>query len=293
MSDAENTPMEPIDVKPVLPLVPSAASDTYADCIFKGARFRDFHHFLAGLKAYQEKTFTVYTVDGSALLRDSNHPELVEKYRYSYAIFKCQHFGKSRKRGKGERQHVKTLKLKCDSYMRLKLNRETMDMEISVLVEHHNHVCAPPQLDAKGRKILPQVIENSPEAPVVQRAMNNRPTPYSRPARAPLAAINRSFPMASGQNYVGRGESSRLPPTPRRVSQMFEYMHPDSETARVQKLRVEMLEHLAVINTIPMEEVELRNATARKLVPLIKKFLPNSFISQQWEELAALRQRME
>uniref|UniRef100_A0A7E4VFL3 SnoaL-like domain-containing protein n=1 Tax=Panagrellus redivivus TaxID=6233 RepID=A0A7E4VFL3_PANRE len=79
MSNAENTPM-------VLPTSPDTIN-----AIFQGAKFNDYHQFSKFFGAYQERTHTVYKVDGSELLKDANNPDLVKKYKYDYVVFECQH----------------------------------------------------------------------------------------------------------------------------------------------------------------------------------------------------------
>uniref|UniRef100_A0A7E4VFH4 FAR1 domain-containing protein n=1 Tax=Panagrellus redivivus TaxID=6233 RepID=A0A7E4VFH4_PANRE len=282
MSNAENIPM-----------VPSASPDADINDIFQGAKFRDYHEFSAVFGAYQERTHTVYKVDGSELLKDPNNPDLVEKYKYSHLVFKCQH-GKPRQRGTGKRQHNNTLKLGCQSRLRLNLNRATMIMEVTVWFDEHNHVCVPPQFDAKGRRILPQVIPYTPEVLAAKKVKSNRPTPYSRQARAPLAPINTSLPLASAQHSVSEDESgnSTTPivstePSPRleKLNQdLFNFLNPKSEAERVEEWRNEMKAHLEFIkNSIPLHDTQGRLEVSKKLVAILK-LISNIPVVLAWEQ---------
>uniref|UniRef100_A0A7E4VZX0 FAR1 domain-containing protein n=1 Tax=Panagrellus redivivus TaxID=6233 RepID=A0A7E4VZX0_PANRE len=280
MSNAKNTPM-------VLPISPDAIN-----AIFQGAKFNDYHQFSTVFGAYQERTHTVYKVDGSELLKDDNNPDLVKKYKYDYVVFECQH-GKIRRRGTGKRQ-TETIRLGCESRLRLKLNRATMIMEVTVWSAEHNHVCAPPQFDAKGRRILPQVIPYTPEVLAAKKAKSNRPTPYSRPARAPLAAVNTSLPLATAQHSVSEGESGNntLPivstePSPRleKLNQdLFDFLNPKSEAEKVEEQRNEMKAHLQFIkNSIPLNDTQGRLEASKKLVTILK-LVSNTPVVLAWEQ---------
>uniref|UniRef100_A0A7E4VJ29 FLYWCH-type domain-containing protein n=1 Tax=Panagrellus redivivus TaxID=6233 RepID=A0A7E4VJ29_PANRE len=371
MSDAENAPMEPIDVKPELPLVPtepidikpelhliptasSDAADTtapsvYADDIFEGARYRDYHHFRTVLKAFERRTHTAYKNDGSSELKSKDYPDIVEKFKYNYANVKCVHYGHARVRSfeirtqtaykkdgsrelkskdypdivekfkynhanvkcvhygharvrsKGFRQHKNYKAIGCASRMKIHYRPATKDMELTGVFLHHNHVCGPPQHDAKGKELLPEVIGYTPEMLQMleefksgnKRKSSSRPTPYSRPARAPLAPLNQTLPMVSTQNALSSaGESSTPKPAQEEVRKMFKYMNPESEEAQIQKLRAEMMEHLKVINSIPRTNPELRNEIAGKLYPLLQ-LLQNPYILKQSAALQAVKERME